>query len=327
MKRQIIRIDEGMCNGCGLCATGCPEGAIQIVDGKARLVGEVLCDGLGACIGECPEGAITIEEREAEAYDERKVLANIVSQGPAVVEAHLLHLKHHAQDEYLSIARAELARLGLPDPTTVQAEPDACGCGGHGPAHGAKGAGALAGMMHGAHGHGLASALPKAPASSLHVGVHGGGGCPGSKNALFSRGEAAQTAGAAVAVPSELSHWPVQMHLMSPMAPQYRNADVVLAADCVAFAMGDFHGKFLKGKALAIACPKLDDGLDVYEQKVKALIDDAQINTLTVVIMEVPCCRGLLRLAQTAAASATRKVPIKAVVVGISGDVVAEQWV
>lgn len=313
MKRQIIRIDEATCNGCGLCATGCPEGAIQVVDGKARLVGEVLCDGLGACIGECPVGAITVEEREAEPYDERKVLANIVAQGPAVLEAHLLHLQHHGQDDYLRIAREEMAKLGVKEPTSAKAESE-CGCSGHGAAPMA------------------ASMRPVAPMGPLggHLGghMHGGGGCPGSQNAVFGRAAQAGAApGAQVAVRSELGHWPVQMHLISPTAPQYDHADVVLAADCVAFALGDFHQRFLKGKALAIACPKLDDGLDVYEEKLLALVDQAQINTLTVIVMEVPCCRGLVRLAQNAVARASRKVPVKVVVIGISGEVKGEQWV
>jgi len=124
-----------------------------------------------------------------------------------------------------------------------------------------------------------------------------------------------------------LQQWPVQMHLISPTAPYFRNADVVVAADCVAFAMGDFHQMFLKGKALAIACPKLDDGLDSYMSKITSMIDDAKINTLTVMIMEVPCCSGLLQIAKTAAEKATRKVPIKAVVVSLQGKVLSENWV
>jgi hypothetical protein len=117
------------------------------------------------------------------------------------------------------------------------------------------------------------------------------------------------------------------MHLMSPMAPQYQGADVLLSADCVAHALGDFHRDYLKGKALAIACPKLDDGQEVYVEKIKALIDDAKINTLTVMIMEVPCCMGLLGLAKKAAAQASRNVPIKSIVVGIQGDILKEEWV
>ena len=127
--------------------------------------------------------------------------------------------------------------------------------------------------------------------------------------------------------PTQLTHWPVQMHLISPTAPQYQEADVLLSADCVAYSMGDFHKDYLKGKALAIACPKLDEGQDIYADKIKALIDDAKINTLTVMIMQVPCCGGLLRLAQNAAGQARRKIPIKAIVVSLQGEILKEEWV
>jgi len=127
-------------------------------------------------------------------------------------------------------------------------------------------------------------------------------------------------------VPSELRQWPVQLHLVNPMAPYFLGADVVLTADCVAYAMGDYHRQYLKGKALAIACPKLDEGQEAYEAKIVAWIDEAKINTLTVMIMQVPCCRGLLNLAQRAAAEAQRKVPLKYVVVGLQGQILEEAW-
>ncbi len=127
MKRQIIKIDEGKCNGCGLCVPDCPEGALQIIDGKARLVGELLCDGLGACIGNCPEGAITVEEREAEAYDEKKVIENVVKSGEKVIAAHLKHLKDHKQHEDLKIALNYLKENKI-DVPQEEVEPLACGC-------------------------------------------------------------------------------------------------------------------------------------------------------------------------------------------------------
>ena len=127
--------------------------------------------------------------------------------------------------------------------------------------------------------------------------------------------------------PSELTHWPVQMHLISHNAPHYKGSDLVLAADCVAFSLGDFHKDFLKGRTLAVACPKLDSGQDIYLEKLKALIDTAGINTLTVVIMQVPCCRGLLALAQKAAGEAERKIPVKLAVVSIQGELLREEWV
>ncbi|NJO89035.1 MAG: 4Fe-4S ferredoxin [Chloroflexia bacterium] len=126
---------------------------------------------------------------------------------------------------------------------------------------------------------------------------------------------------------SELQQWPVQMHLVNPMAPYFQNADVLIAADCVAFAMGNFHQKYLKGKGLAIACPKLDDGLDTYVNKMTSMIDDAKINTLTVMIMQVPCCGGLLQMAKAAVDRASRKVPIKAMVVSLQGEILQEEWV
>ena len=117
------------------------------------------------------------------------------------------------------------------------------------------------------------------------------------------------------------------MHLVNPAADYFRNRDVVLAADCVAFALGDFHARYLRGKALAIACPKLDEGQEEYIDKIRRLADEAQINTLTVVIMQVPCCRGLMQLVQAGLARAKRKVPVKMVVVGIKGDVLSEEWI
>ncbi|MBM4148265.1 MAG: 4Fe-4S dicluster domain-containing protein [Lentisphaerae bacterium] len=285
MKRKTISIDQDKCTGCGECVTGCPEGAIQMIDGKARLVGDLLCDGLGACIGHCPVNAITIEERDAEPYSERKVMENIIQQGPNVLRAHLAHLRDHGQSEYLAEAMDVMREKGIENPM-------------HPP-------GAAGGHAH------------HAPAS----------GCPGSRSMNFARPAAAAPQDESGARPSQLTHWPVQLHLMSPAAPQYRGADVLLSADCVAFAAGDFHRDFLKGRALAIACPKLDEGQDAYVEKLRALIDEANINTLTVAIMQVPCCSGLLRIAQQAAKQASRKVPVKCIVVGLQGQVLKEEWV
>jgi len=126
---------------------------------------------------------------------------------------------------------------------------------------------------------------------------------------------------------STLQQWPVQMHLVNPNAPYFRNADVLLAADCVAFSMGNFHRDFLAGKGLAIACPKLDQGMEVYVDKLKQMIDVAMINTLQVMIMEVPCCGGLIHMAKKALEGASRKIPIKQTVVSIRGEILSEQWV
>ncbi len=130
-----------------------------------------------------------------------------------------------------------------------------------------------------------------------------------------------------VNVKSELRQWPVQLHLLNPQAGYFLNADVVLSADCVAFSYGNFHNDFLKGKSLAIACPKLDSNPDSYINKLTAMIDDAKINTLTVLIMEVPCCGGLMQMVRTALENATRKIPIKRIIFGIEGNIVSDEWV
>jgi ferredoxin len=266
--RTIITIDEEKCNGCGLCIPNCPEGALQVIDGKARLISDLFCDGLGARIGHCPEGAITLTQREAEPYDEQRVMVNIARQGANTIRAHLAHLDAHGEKELLAQALGYLAE-------TRTAVPE--------------------GWEHGA-----------TPA----------------------RATPSQGAPAAQAAVSELGNWPIQLHLSSPMAPQFKGKDVLLSADCVAYAAPDFHSALLKGKVLAIACPKLDDGKDIYKEKITALIDHAQINTLTVLMMEVPCCRGLLALAQQAREAAHRKVPLKAVIVSIDGGtVLSEEWV
>jgi len=285
MKREIVLIDEEKCDGCGLCIPGCPEGALQVIDGKARLVSDLLCDGLGACVGDCPLGAITVEEREAEPYDERKVMALMVPQGANTLKAHLAHLKDHGQTEYYNQAVEWLKENGMEIPK--EAPPI--------PAH-----------------------------EGSHEG-HGGGGCPGSRATAFAREDQAAESLQGKR-PSQLTHWPVQMHLLNPASPHFQRSDFLLAADCVAFALGDFHKEYLKGKTLGIACPKLDEGQESYAEKLKILVEGAQINTLTVMIMQVPCCRGLLSLAQRGAAQAQRKVPVKCVVVGLQGQILEEAW-
>jgi hypothetical protein len=154
-----------------------------------------------------------------------------------------------------------------------------------------------------------------------------GCGCPGSRMQHFDAAPAPAATDQTGTRPSHLRQWPVQLHLVSPMAPYFQGADVLLSADCVAYAMGDFHQEYLQGKSLAIACPKLDDGQQTYVEKLTALIDEAKINTLTVMIMAVPCCQGLLNLARKAATAASRKVPIKCITVSLRGEVQSEDWV
>ena len=149
--------------------------------------------------------------------------------------------------------------------------------------------------------------------------------CPGSRTVDFRNEETQEET--TEKVKSQLRQWPIQMHLISPAAPYYQGADVLLTADCVAYAMGGFHSDYLKGKSIAIACPKLDEGQDVYIEKIESWLEDAKINTLTVLIMQVPCCAGLLNLARQAAQSSKRTVPIKSIVVGIQGEILSEEWV
>jgi len=304
MKRKIIHIDDKLCNGCGQCIPNCPEGALQMIEGKARLVSDLFCDGLGACIGECPVGAITIEEREAEAYDERRVMENVISQGQGVIRAHLAHLQEHGEQEYLAEALAVLEEKGIaveiPEAQNVE----------------------QAGIAHvheGAHAH-----------HHAHDAGHQAGGCPGARVREFraeNNPAGSPGTGDAAAPASQLRQWPVQLHLIPPSAPYFKDAEVLLAADCVAYAHGDFHGQFLRGRRLAIACPKLDSNQDIYLDKLKALIDFADIRSLTVLTMEVPCCRGLLQLARRAAAESERKIPIQWLEVGVQGDVLQEEAV
>lgn len=236
--RKIVAIDEERCNGCGLCVHACAEGAIRLIDGKARLVKDDYCDGLGACLGECPRGAISITEREAAAFDE------------AAVNVHL----------------AGLARTP-------------------------------------------AEHAPHAPAA---------GECPGAIMRQFAaRPAATPTAGA----PSALRQWPVQLHLVSPTAPYFRDADLLLAADCTAFARGDFHARLLANHALVIACPKLDDTHD-YAEKLTAIISEGGVRSITIAMMQVPCCRGLEHLVEAAMRAAGSSIPVKRIIVSIEGEII-----
>jgi ferredoxin len=294
MKRDILKIDEDLCNGCGQCVPNCHEGALQVIDGKIRLVSELMCDGLGACIGHCPEGAITIETREAEPYDEVHVMEKMKDKGKNTIIAHLKHLKDHGETGFLH------------DGVTYLKE------------HKSELKFNLEEVMTEVHNHGKIAVAD-------HQHTHEGGGCPGSRTMVIGKPAAVENF-PVTEQPSELRQWPVQMHLVNPNAPYFRNSDLLLAADCVAFSMGGFHNNHLKGKSLAIACPKLDHGTDIYVEKLTAMIDMAKINTITVMMMEVPCCGGLLQMVKTALGNATRKVPVKKMVISLSGEVLTEEW-
>jgi Pyruvate/2-oxoacid:ferredoxin oxidoreductase delta subunit len=235
--RRIVRIDEEKCDGCGLCVPSCAEGALQIIDGKARLISERYCDGLGACLGECPQGAISIEQAESEEFDE---------------EAAKKHASEHQE---------EVVEDSLP-----------CGC----------------------------------PSSTVTV-LEPAESCSCAHNEL-------------VATPSALGHWPVQLTLIPPTAPFLRGADVLLVADCVPFTCADFHQRFLKGHALIVACPKLDD-FQAHQSKLTEILRRSDIKSLTVLHMEVPCCSGLTHMAKQAIRQSGKEIPLKEITMGIKGDI------
>jgi Pyruvate/2-oxoacid:ferredoxin oxidoreductase delta subunit len=237
--RNIVKIDESKCTGCGLCATACAEGAIRIINGKAKLVSETYCDGLGACLGHCPEDAITIEQREAAEFDEAATKVHIAqSQAPKAVPAF---------------------------------------------------------VCPGMAAHQLRESPPE-PASDTGP------------------------------VASQLGHWPVQLTLVSPSAPYFANADLLLVADCVPFAMGDFHSRFLRGHSVAVGCPKLDDA-GAYVAKLADILRLNTLRSLTVIHMEVPCCSGLTRIAREAIALAGRPMGFEDVTIGLRGDLKARRTI
>ena len=271
IKRAIITIDEEKCNGCGLCIPGCPEGALQVIDGKARLVSDLFCDGLGACLGECPQGAISVEQREAEPYNERLVMANIVKAGPNTILAHLKHLRDHGEDGYYREAVAVLKEKGLSVPQPAE-EAHACG-----------------------------------------------GGCPGTMaKSITPPADSAEEQGP---VASQLQQWPTQLQLINPAAPYFDNADLLVAADCVPFACGDFHTRFLKGKIVVNFCPKLDQANDQYVEKLSLILQRHCIRSITVVRMVVPCCGGAEAIVRKALEAAGQSQQVTVNVVGISGKV------
>ncbi|MCK8828189.1 4Fe-4S binding protein [Natroniella acetigena] len=250
-KRDIITIDKDKCNGCGECVVGCHEGALQIVDGKAKLVNESFCDGFGDCIGECPTGALKIEKREAEEFDLEATADHVKStRGEEAVEEMLKAQKEHEEDNDLKM------------PT---------------------------------------------------------GGCPGSRMRTIKKDKNKESNTKKRKIESELEQWPIQLHLLPPTAPYFKEADLLITADCVPFANANYHQEMLQGKALAIACPKLDDG-NAYLNKLKAIITNNDLNSITVARMEVPCCGGLTRLVEQAIAQTGSNLEVEVITVGIDGE-------
>jgi Pyruvate/2-oxoacid:ferredoxin oxidoreductase delta subunit len=245
--RKIVKIDKQKCNGCGLCIPNCAEGALQIVDGKAKLVSEKFCDGLGACLGHCPEDAITVIEREADDFDEK------------AVEAYL-----HEQK-------------------AAQAQPQ-----------------------------------PKPHPQPAFAG------CPSSRAMHFKVPEVETETGSNAHSTSMLSHWPVQLKLVPINAPYFQDADLLIAADCVPFTYPDFHRDFLKGKAVVVGCPKLDD-IQYYIEKLTEIFKTNSIKSITLPHMEVPCCFGLVKATEDAIAASGKNIPLKKVKIGIRGDIKPEE--
>ncbi|MBW1696053.1 MAG: 4Fe-4S binding protein [Deltaproteobacteria bacterium] len=246
VQRKIIKIDEELCDGCGQCIIACAEGALELIDGKARVISDNLCDGLGACIGECPTGALEIIERTAEEFDEQAVHQ---------------HLKEK-----------EKAQQKQPEPTL------ACGC-------------------------------PSAQIQTFQPGAH-------SKQPVRAPADIPQG--------SALSHWPVQIHLVPPTAPFLKGADLLVAADCTPIAYPNFHRDFLDGKVVMLGCPKFDDA-QAYIQKFADIFKMAGIKSVSVVVMEVPCCQGLPIIVEKGMSESGKKIPIEKLIIGVKGDLLKKE--
>ena len=271
MKRRIIKIDEDKCTGCGICIPDCPEGALQVIDGKARLISDLFCDGLGACIKACPENAMEIEEREAEEYNESKVMVNIVKGGVNVIKAHLKHLKDHGENKLFDEAIKYLKDNNLEVPNME--ENKACGC-------------------------------------------------PGSMQRDLRNQFRGENNSSNFQMHSELRNWPIQLKLINPNANYFDNADLLVVADCVSFSYPNFHSRFLKDKTLLMFCPKLDSDIDGYISKLANIFTEKNINSITIVRMEVPCCGGVETVVRKALEIAQKNIIIKEYTISIDGSII-----
>lgn len=266
--RKIIQIDEEKCDGCGECVTGCAEGALVIVNGKAKLIGEAICDGFGDCVGECPQGALTVTEREAEEYNEE------------ITRMHLMKTRGQQGVQAFENAQAK-----------------------HQPVENKK------------------------PAPPFHPPHPGGGGCPGAQAKMLNRqgdtgpnpvqgsGDLPQV------VRPAIDQWPIQLHLVPPAAPFFKNRDLVLMSTCAPLACPDVNWRYVHGRGIAVACPKLDR-LDGYVEKLAAILSEPTIPRVLVLRMQVPCCGGLTQLALEARNQNGRTdLIVEEVVVGLEGEV------
>lgn len=261
--RDIIEINEELCNGCGQCILDCAEGAIALVDGKARVIADKYCDGLGVCLSGCPTGALRIIRREADAYDEEAVEKHLAGQGRT------LHKEHGGHDAGQS-----------------------CGS-----------------SPEGTLGQGCKGTMPQifAPLTGTAAGASGSGGCPGSvAGKLAGGGGQANT------------HWPLKLRLMPLAAPFLRGADILLAADCAAFAAPDFH-RLKEGRVVLIACPKFE-GMEALAERLEAVFRLSKPASCTVARMEVPCCQGLIRACRAAAKASGENVPVRELVITRRGE-------
>ncbi|MCB2211939.1 4Fe-4S ferredoxin [bacterium] len=254
--RTIVEIDEALCNGCGDCIPNCVEGALKIVDGKAKLVSDVLCDGFGACLGHCPQDAIRMVEREADEYNEAAVEAN-----------------HRSGS--LALGQSAIRRKAQGSPHVFGPAP----------------------MCPGSMARNLKS--PSSPPTVQDPEPQ------------------------LVRQDSQLSSWPVQLHLLNPMAPFLPGSDLLLCADCVPFALPNFHQDYLKDRIVAIGCPKLDN-VAPYLDKLTAMLQ-RDVRSLTVLHMEVPCCGGIVNLAVQAWKGANVNIPLRAIQVSIRGEILADE--
>ncbi len=260
MIRTIIKIDEEKCNGCALCIPECKEGAIQIINGKAKLINDMFCDGLGACIGHCPEGAISFEQREAEPYNEKLVIDKIANE-PAVLKAHLIHLIEHNDIKHYSEAVDYLETLNIPNP--------------------------------------LGKNFMKKKIEKISPqNINSFSACPGSNPIVIN--ETDNEPQNNIRITSQLKQWPIQLHLVPPVAPYFQNKELLLLSTCGPVAYANIQNDYIKDRAIVIACPKLDY-TEPYRDKLASIIFNNNIENVIVLIMEVPCCKGLTKFAIDAA--------------------------